>query len=86
MVELLQQGPYAPLSLAEQIISLFLGVRGYLDHVQIDQIDRFVRECLQNIKEGKPELWSFLEKEKILTSDVQSELVVLCDAFVQSFS
>ena len=86
MVELLQQGPYAPLSLVEQIISLFLGVRGYLDHVQIDQIDRFVRECLQNIKEGKPELWSFLEKEKILTSDVQSELVVLCDAFVQSFS
>jgi F-type H+-transporting ATPase subunit alpha len=41
LTELLKQKQYSPLTVAEQVITVFTGVRGYLDDVELDQIKNF---------------------------------------------
>src|SRR3954471_10811194 len=41
MVELLKQGQYTPMDVAKQVISIFTGVRGFLDDVPVNKVRPF---------------------------------------------
>ena len=41
LTELLKQGQYSPLKVEEQVISIFCGVRGYLDNIETSKIKDF---------------------------------------------
>lgn len=43
LTELLKQNQYSPMTVAEQVISVFTGVRGYLDDVDLSKIKEFER-------------------------------------------
>ena len=47
MVELLKQAQYQPMEVAEQIISIYAGTRGYLDEVPVDRVREFEVGLLQ---------------------------------------
>jgi F-type H+-transporting ATPase subunit alpha len=53
LTELLKQKQYSPLTVAEQVITVFTGVRGYLDDVELDQIKNFEKDILEKIKNEK---------------------------------
>jgi F-type H+-transporting ATPase subunit alpha len=50
LVELLKQGLYVPLPVEEQIISIFTGVRGYLDKIDLKDITNFESKWIEFIK------------------------------------
>ena len=50
LTELLKQPQYSPLSVEEQIISIFSGVRGYLDKIEINKISTFETKLLSSIR------------------------------------
>ena len=41
LTELLKQNQYTPLTVAEQVISIFTGVSGYLDNIELNKIKKF---------------------------------------------
>ena len=41
LVELLKQAPYKPMSLDQQLVLLFAGRNGYLDKLNMTQVDDF---------------------------------------------
>ena len=41
LTELLKQNQYSPLTVAEQVVSIFTGVSGYLDDVELKQDKNF---------------------------------------------
>ena len=41
LVELLKQGQYKPLSVVEQIVSIFAGVRGLVDDIPVGEVQKF---------------------------------------------
>ena len=41
LVEILKQGQYSPLTVSEQVVSIYAGVRGYLDKVAVNDVVRF---------------------------------------------
>ena len=45
MVELLKQDQYKPLSVADQVLSIFAGVNGFLDNVPVNKIREFETAC-----------------------------------------
>jgi F0F1-type ATP synthase alpha subunit len=47
LVELLKQPQFAPLNVENQIISLFTGVKGYLDLLDVQEISNFESDFLQ---------------------------------------
>lgn len=50
LTELLKQDQFKPMPVEEQVVSIFCGVRGYLDTIKADQIMRFENAFLQEIR------------------------------------
>lgn len=63
MVELLKQKQFAPMHVADQVISIYAGTRGYFDHVPVNQVANAETELLRFIKEQKSDI-----REKIVTT------------------
>jgi F-type H+/Na+-transporting ATPase subunit alpha len=51
MVELLKQPQYQPLSVGEQILSIYAGTKGFLDDVPIKSVQQWERDFLQFAKD-----------------------------------
>jgi F-type H+-transporting ATPase subunit alpha len=66
LTELLKQKQYSPLTVAEQVISVFCGVKGYLDDVELKDISEFESKIIEKCKSEKPEiLQSILSSGKL---------------------
>ncbi len=74
MVELLKQPQYQPLSAIDQVMSIFAGTQGFLDDVPIRDVQRFEAAFLTFMREVKPEVRGALEREKKMTSQIESDL------------
>ncbi|MGC0143286.1 MULTISPECIES: F0F1 ATP synthase subunit alpha [unclassified Pseudactinotalea] len=49
LMELLKQPQYTPYPVAEQVVSIWAGTKGYLDQVELDDVVRFEREMLDHV-------------------------------------
>ena len=56
LTELLKQKQYSPMTVAEQVISVFCGVKGYLDDVELKDIAEFESKIIEKCKSEKPEI------------------------------
>ena len=50
LVELLKQPQYSPMSVEEQVVAIFLGTKGHLDSVPVEDVQRFEAEFLEHVK------------------------------------
>ncbi len=64
MVELLKQGQYKPLHVADQIMVIYAGTAGFLDKVPVEQVGRWEEEFLRFIHDKKSDVWQLLDAEK----------------------
>ena len=75
LTELLKQDQYSPMTVAEQVVSVYSGVKGYLDTIENNQIRSFEKGLLDLIKNEKPEILESIQNtgkieentEKLLT-------------------
>ncbi len=74
LVELLKQDQYKPLSVAQQIIAIFAGVRGLLEDIAIEDVKRFETGLLNFIAEKHPDIISGIEKDKKLDDAKEAKL------------
>ena len=65
LTELLKQYQYSPMTVSEQVISVFMGVRGYLDDVELNQIKSFETEIIEKIKNEKSEIIDSIESSTL---------------------
>jgi F-type H+-transporting ATPase subunit alpha len=56
LTELLKQGQYSPLKVEEQVVSIFAGVKGYLDDIDNSKIKNFEDQLLSSIKSQSPDI------------------------------
>lgn len=56
LTELLKQDQYSPLTVEEQVVSIFSGVKGFLDNVELNQIKSFEKKLLAKIKSEAPDI------------------------------
>ena len=75
LTELLKQNQYSPMTVAEQVISVFTGVRGYLDDVDLSKIKEFERGILEKIRNEKSEIISSIESTGNLEKDMEESLI-----------
>src|SRR5438270_390174 len=50
LTELLKQGQRQPMPVEEQVVVIFAGTRGFLDDIPVDDIGRFERELLEDLR------------------------------------
>ena len=74
MVELLKQPQYQPMSVAEQVFSLYAGTRGFLDDVPVKAVSQWERDFLQFVKDKHSSTVSLLEEKMDLTDEVTEKI------------
>src|SRR6056300_443619 len=84
LTELLKQNQYSPMTVAEQVISVFTGVRGYLDDVDLSKIKEFERGILEKIRNEKSEIISSIESTGNLEKDIEESLIQTIQDFKKS--
>ena len=84
LTELLKQNQYSPLTVAEQVISVFTGVRGYLDDVELNKIKKFETEILDKIKNEKNEILSTIQTTGKLEKETEESLIQIIEDYKKS--
>ena len=86
LTELLKQKQYHPMSVEEEVVSIFTGIRGYLDDLPVDKIARFESEMLAQLKANLPSVLESIREQKVLTPDAEDDLRYFLDDFIKKFS
>ena len=85
LVEILKQGQYSPLTVPEQVVSVYAGVRGYLDKLAVNDVVRFEKELLAEIKLNHEDFLESIANEKELSQANDDKLKSILDGFIEKF-
>jgi F-type H+-transporting ATPase subunit alpha len=86
LVELLKQSQYSPYSAEKQVISLFLGVKGFLDSVPVAKVREFEDKIHSGLELYKKDLLTKLREAKQITPDIEKELKQFIEGVLQDFA
>ena len=81
LTELLKQKQFSPMTVAEQVVSVFCGVRGYLDDIDQKDISDFENKILQKCKSDKPEILDSISSSGKLEENTEKMLIDLINEF-----
>ena len=74
LTELLKQNQYSPMTVSEQVISVFTGVKGFLDDVELTKIKKFENDIIEKIKSEKPEIIDAIQSSGKLEENTEKLL------------
>jgi F-type H+-transporting ATPase subunit alpha len=86
LTELLKQPQYKPLPVEEQVVSIFVGTRGYLDAIAIDRIGDFESQLLSELKSRSPEIMNAIRNDREIKKDTEAKLIDFIKSFANSFA
>ena len=84
LTELLKQGQYQPLSVEEQVVVIYSGVKGYLDNIEISDIAKFEEALLSNLRASK-NILDVIKKKAALDEDIEKSITDLITEVSKEF-
>ncbi len=84
ITEILKQPAQAPLSLEEEILSIYLVTRGHLDNVPIAQIKAFEQGFHRHMQTVRPGVGEAIARERRLSSQAESQLQAAIKEYKES--
>jgi F-type H+-transporting ATPase subunit alpha len=85
MVEILKQPQFKPMHVADQIISIYAGAKGFLDKIDAKKVAAWEEQFLRFMREQKPETRNALIKERKLTPAIEQQLNEAISVFQTQF-
>ena len=85
LTELLKQKQYSPMTVAEQVISVFCGVKGYLDDIDLKDIADFENKIIDRCKSDKPEIIESILSSGKLEEDTEKSLIEVISNLKKNF-
>jgi len=86
MVELLKQGQYAPMTVTQEVMIVWMGTNGHLDHLPTHAIARFEQEFFAFCSEKYPDLEHTLSKELKISDELNAKLLEAAEKFKEEFA
>ncbi len=83
MVELLKQGQYKPMPVADQVLSIYAGVNGYLDDVPVDKVLQFEADLLHYVGQHHQDMRKDLATVGKIDDKVGAKLKEIITTFKQ---
>ncbi len=74
LTELLKQKQYSPMTVEEQVISIFCGVKGFLDNVELKDIAEFENKILEKCKSENSEILESIRSSGKLDDENEKKL------------
>ncbi|MCH9666811.1 MAG: F0F1 ATP synthase subunit alpha [Actinomycetia bacterium] len=85
LVELLKQPQYTPYPVEDQVVAIFLGTKGHLDSVPVEDVSRFETEVLENVKASHAEILSEIRETNKLSEENEEKLAAAINEFKKGF-
>jgi len=86
MVEVLKQGPYAPVAIEKQVVIIFAGANGYLDDIEASSVTKFEAELMPFMEAKYSNVLDAIRNDKKITDDTEVELKKAIEDFKASFA
>jgi F-type H+/Na+-transporting ATPase subunit alpha len=86
LVELLKQPQNSPMPVEEQVVAIFLGTRGHLDSVPVEDVQKFEREFLEHVKASHDEILKEIRESKKLSEKLEDTLENAVNEFKKGFA
>ena len=81
LTELLKQDQYSPMPVAQQVIAVFSGVRGFLDDVELVNIKNVEKQIYEEVKSLNPEIIDAINNTGKLEEDIEKKLTLIIEEF-----
>jgi F-type H+-transporting ATPase subunit alpha len=81
LTELLKQNQYSPMSVAEQVVSVFAGVNGYLDDLELNQVKDFESKLSDLIKSSHSDILESINSTGNLDDEIKNKLSKIIEDF-----
>jgi F-type H+/Na+-transporting ATPase subunit alpha len=85
LTELLKQPQFSPLAVEEQVVSIFAGVRGYLDKVEVANVNRFEVSLLAELRARGADILASIRDKRELTAETEEKLKTFVENFTKTF-
>ncbi len=86
LTEILKQPQYKPLSIEDQVVSIFAGVKGYLDKVKVEYVNEFIGKLLEYFKSKQKTLLDTIKKDQEIKEETEKKLHNIIESFLNSYS
>ena len=86
LTELLKQDQFAPMRVEEQVVSIFAGVRGYLDGIDVGDVNRFESEFLSEMRASQGALLEEIRTSREMSDESDKALTAILDDFSKKFA
>jgi len=85
LTELLKQGQYVPMDIAEQVATIYAGVRGHLDKMDPSRVTEFEEAFLPHVRASHSDILQTIRKEGQISEDVEAKLRQIVRDFMETF-
>jgi F-type H+/Na+-transporting ATPase subunit alpha len=86
LVELLKQPQHSPMPVEEQVVAIFLGTKGHLDSVPVEDVGRFEQEFLDHLRASHEEILKEIRESKQLSDEIADKLTEAINQFKKGFA
>jgi F-type H+-transporting ATPase subunit alpha len=85
LTELLKQPQYRPLSVVEQVISVFAGTRGYLDGIPVEKIGAFEMQLIDDIGANHKDIVEAITRDQQIKPETEKLLIAAIESLLRTF-
>ncbi|TQL16769.1 ATP synthase F1 subcomplex alpha subunit [Zymomonas mobilis] len=86
LTELLKQPQFHPMPFEEQVVSLFAGTNGYIDGIEVSDVNRYEEALLSYMRSSHNDLLATIRDSGDFTDETKSKLAAALDNFAKIFA
>lgn len=85
LTELLKQPQYSPLRVEQQVVSMYLGVKGYLDEVDVEKVQDLEEKMHETLHLHHKDIMEDIATKKQISPECEVKLKAFLERFVKDF-
>lgn len=85
LTEMLKQPQYHPMSVAEEVVAIFAGVRGFLDKIPVKNVRDFEQRALIAVKANHMDFLQEITDKKVISDELDAKLTKFYEEFLAGF-
>ena len=86
LTELLKQDQYVPMSVADQVLSIYAGVRGFLDKIETSKISEFQVKFLEGLRSDHANIFDEINNTGNFSDESDQKIEAYLEKFTANFS
>jgi len=82
----LKQGQYEPLPVEKQILTIYAGTKGFVDHLPLDTLKKYEHELHAFVEDKHPDLFTEIVKKRELNDELSEKINKALEEFNAIFN